>query len=143
MAMTMHVDIVSAEEEIFSGVATFLVAPAAMGEVGISPRHTPLLSPLKAGEVKITLQDGEEQLLFVSGGMLEIQPHVVTILADTAIRAKDLDEAAALEAKARAEDILQDNLNEIDYAKAQIELAEAVAQLHTIQRARKRLGANS
>ena len=141
MAMTMHVEIVSAEEEIFSGTATFLVAPAVMGEVGVAARHTPLLSPLKAGEVKITLQHGEEQSIFVSGGMLEIQPHVVTILADTAIRAKDLDEAAAIAAKERAEDALRDNAGEVDYAQAQIELAEAMAQLHTIQRARKRLGA--
>lgn len=141
MAMTMHVEIVSAEEEIFSGTATFLVAPAVMGEVGVAPRHTPLLSPLKAGEVKITLQDGEEQSIFVSGGMLEIQPHVVTVLADTAIRAKDLDEAAAIAAKERAEDALRDNAGEVDYAQAQMELAEAVAQLHTIKRAKKRLGA--
>ncbi|MDH5183067.1 MAG: F0F1 ATP synthase subunit epsilon, partial [Gammaproteobacteria bacterium] len=109
--------------------------------VGVEARHSPLLSPLKAGEVKITLQHGEEQSIFVSGGMLEIQPHVVTILADTAIRAKDLDEAAAIAAKERAEDALRDNAGEVDYAQAQIELAEAMAQLHTIQRARKRLGA--
>jgi len=141
--MTMHVDIVSAEEEIFSGTATFLVAPAQMGEVGIAPRHTPLLSPLKSGEVKVTLQDGEEQFIFVSGGMLEIQPHVVTILADTAVRAKDLDEAAALEAKERAEDALKDKADEVDYAKAQAELAEAVAQLQTIKKMKKRLGAGS
>lgn len=140
MAMTMHVDIVSAEEEIYSGVATFLVAPAVAGEVGVAPRHTPLLSPLKAGEVKITLQGGEEQSIFVSGGMLEIQPHVVTVLADTAIRAKDLDEAAAIAAKERAEDALRDNAGEVDYAQAQLELAEAVAQLHTIQNVKKRLG---
>ncbi|MBD3609345.1 MAG: F0F1 ATP synthase subunit epsilon [Gammaproteobacteria bacterium] len=140
MAMTMHVDIVSAEEEIFSGTATFLVAPAAMGEVGVAPRHTPLLSPLKPGEVKITLQDGEEQSVFVSGGMLEIQPHVVTVLADTAVRAKDLDEAAAIEAKERAEQALTDKAGEVDYAKAQAELAEAVAQLHTIQKLKKRMG---
>ena len=142
MAMTMHVDIVSAEEAIFSGTATFLVAPAAMGEVGVAPRHTPLLSPLKPGEVKITLQGGEEQSIFVSGGMLEIQPHVVTILADTAVRAKDLDEAAAIAAKERAEDALKDKAGEIDYAQAQRELLEAVAQLQTIQRVKKRMGAN-
>jgi F-type H+-transporting ATPase subunit epsilon len=141
--MTMHVDIVSAEEEIFSDTATFLVAPAQMGEVGVSPRHTPLLSPLKAGEVKVTLQDGEEKLYFVSGGVLEIQPHVVTILADTAVRAKDLDEAAAIEAKERAEDALKDKASEVDYAKAQAELAEAVAQLQTIKKMKKRMGAGS
>ena len=143
MAMTMHVHIVSAEEELFSDTATFLVAPAQMGEVGVAPRHTPLLSPLKAGEVKVTLQDGEEQFIYVSGGMLEIQPHVVTILADTAVRAKDLDEAAAIEAKERAEDALKDKASEIDYAKAQAELAEAVAQLQTIKKMKKRLGAGS
>ena len=142
MAMTMHVDIVSAEEEIYSGVATFLVAPATGGEVGVAPRHTPLLSPLKAGEVKVTLQGGEEQSIFVSGGMLEIQPHVVTVLADTAIRAKDLDEAEAIAAKERAEDALKDKAGEVDYAQAQLELAEAVAQLHTIQNVKKRLGVN-
>ncbi|MBD3669581.1 MAG: F0F1 ATP synthase subunit epsilon [Gammaproteobacteria bacterium] len=143
MAMTMHVDIVSAEEEIFSGTATFLVAPAQMGEVGIAPRHTPLLSPLKPGEVKVTSQDGEEQFVFVSGGMLEVQPHVVTILADTAVRAKDLDEASAIQAKERAEDALKDKASEVDYAKAQAELAEAVAQLHTIQKMKKRMGGGS
>ncbi len=139
MAMTMHVDIVSAEEEIFSGPAEFLVAPAEMGEVGIMPRHTPLLSTLKAGEVKVTTSEGEE-FYYISGGMLEVQPHTVTILSDTAVRAKDLDEAAALEAKARAEQALKDRKSDIDYAKAQAELAEAVAQLHTIQRLRKRMG---
>jgi len=140
MAMTMHVDIVSAEQEIFSGPAEFLLAPAEMGEVGVMPRHTPFLSTLKAGEVKITTGEGEEQYFYVSGGMLEVQPHTVTILSDTALRAKDLDEAAALEAKTRAEQALKDRKSDIDYAKAQAELAEAVAQLHTIQRLRKRMG---
>ncbi|HHL44997.1 MAG TPA: F0F1 ATP synthase subunit epsilon [Gammaproteobacteria bacterium] len=140
MAMTMHVDIVSAEQEIFSGPAEFLLAPAEMGEVGIMPRHTPFLSTLKAGEVKITTGEGEEQYFYVSGGMLEVQPHTVTILSDTALRAKDLDETAALEAKTRAEQALKDRKSDIDYAKAQAELAEAVAQLHTIQRLRKRMG---
>ncbi len=139
MAMTMHVDIVSAEQEIFSGSAEFLVAPAEMGEVGIMPRHTPFLSTLQAGEVKVTTSEGEESY-YISGGMLEVQPHTVTILSDTALRAKDLDEAAALEAKARAEQALKDRKSDIDYAKAQAELAEAVAQLHTIQRLRKRMG---
>ncbi len=140
MAMTMHVDIVSAEQEIFSGPAEFLLAPAEMGEVGIMPRHTPFLSTLQAGEVKVTTTEGEEQYFYVSGGMLEVQPHTVTILSDTALRAKDLDEAAALEAKNRAEQALKDKKSDIDYAKAQAELAEAVAQLHTIQRLRKRMG---
>ncbi len=139
MAMTMHVDIVSAEREIFSGPAEFLVAPAEMGEVGVMPRHAPFLSTLQAGEVKVTTSEGEESY-YISGGMLEVQPHTVTILSDTALRAKDLDEAAALEAKARAEQALKDRKSDIDYAKAQAELAEAVAQLHTIQRLRKRMG---
>ncbi len=139
MAMTMHVDIVSAEREIFSGPAEFLVAPAEMGEVGVMPRHAPFLSTLQAGEVKVTTSEGEESY-YISGGMLEVQPHTVTILSDTALRAKDLDEAAALEAKARAEQALKDRKSDIDYAKAQAELADAVAQLHTIQRLRKRMG---
>ncbi len=140
MAMTMHVDIVSAEQEIFSGSAEFLLAPAEMGEVGIMPRHAPFLSTLQAGEVKVTTSEGEEQFFYVSGGMLEVQPHTVTILSDTALRAKDLDEAAALEAKNRAEQALKDRKSDIDYAKAQAELAEAAAQLQTIQRLRKRMG---
>ncbi len=140
--MTMHVDIVSAEQEIFSGPAEFLLAPAEMGEVGIMPRHAPFLSTLKAGEVKVTTGEGEEQYFYVSGGMLEVQPHTVTILSDTALRAKDLDEAAALEAKKRAEQALKDRKSDIDYAKAQAELAEAAAQLQTIQRLRKRMGAS-
>jgi len=136
MAMTTHVNIVSAEEEIFSGTAEMVFAPAVMGEVGIAPRHTPMLTPLKAGEVR--LQTGkEEQFFYVSGGMLEVQPHVVTVLADTALRAKDLDEASALEAKKRAEAALKDNAGKLDYAKAQSELAEAVAQLRTIEHLRK------
>ena len=136
MAMTTHVNIVSAEEEIFSGTAEMIFAPAIMGEVGIAPRHTPMLTPLKAGEVR--LQTGkEEQFFYVSGGMLEVQPHVVTVLADTALRAKDLDEASALEAKKLAEAALKDNAGKLDYAKAQAELAEAVAQLRTIEHLRK------
>ncbi|OGT20377.1 MAG: F0F1 ATP synthase subunit epsilon [Gammaproteobacteria bacterium RBG_16_57_12] len=137
MAMTVHVDIVSAEEEIFSGPAAMVFAPAAMGEVGILPRHTPLLTQLKPGEVRVVTPGGEEQFYYVSGGMLEVQPHCVTVLADTALRAKDIDEAAALEAKQRAEEALKDRKGDIDYAKAQSELAEAVAKLQTIQRLRK------
>ena len=140
MAMTMHVDIVSAELEIFSGPAQFLLAPAEMGEVGIMPRHAPLLSTLRAGEVKVTTGSGEEEYYYISGGVLEVQPHTVTILSDTAVRAADLDEAAALEAKNRAEQALKDKKSEIDYARAQAELAEAAAQLQTIQRLRKRMG---
>jgi len=137
MAMTFHVDIVSAQAAIFSGSATMVVAPAEMGEVGIAPRHTPMLTRLKPGEVRVQTGDGKEQTFYVSGGMLEVQPHVVTVLSDTALRAKDLDEAAALAAKERAEKLLADNRADIDYAKAQAELADAVAQLRTIQKIRK------
>jgi F-type H+-transporting ATPase subunit epsilon len=140
MAMTMHVNIVSAEQEIFSGTVEQVIAPAKMGEVGIYPRHTQLLTSLKAGEVRVVKQGGEEEFYFVSGGMLEVQPHVVTILADTALRARDLDEAKALEAKSRAEQALQDHQSDVDYATAEAELAEAIAQLQTIQRLRKKLG---
>ena len=137
MAMTLHVDIVSAEEEIFSGTATMVFAPAEMGEVGISPRHTPLLTRLKPGEVRVQ-SDGEEQSFFVSGGMLEVQPHVVTVLADTAIRADSLDEAQAMEAKERAEKMLSDKSADIDYARAQAELAESMAQVSAIRKLREK-----
>ena len=137
MAMTIHVDIVSAEEAIFSGTAEMVVAPAAGGEVGIYPRHAPMLTPLKAGEV-IVRTGGEDKLFFVSGGVLEVQPSVVTVLSDTAIRAKDLDEAKALEAKQRAEDAMKDKKADMDYARAQIELVEAMAQLRTIEKLRKK-----
>jgi F-type H+-transporting ATPase subunit epsilon len=138
MAMTLHVDIVSAEAEIFSGTVTMVFAPAEMGEVGIAPRHAPLLTRLKPGEIRIQQADGTEQSFFVSGGMLEVQPHVVTVLADTAIRAHDLDEAAAVEAKKRAERMLADKHADIDYAKAQAELAQSIAQLHAIQKLRNK-----
>ncbi|MCU7850668.1 MAG: F0F1 ATP synthase subunit epsilon [Candidatus Thiodiazotropha sp. (ex Monitilora ramsayi)] len=138
MAMTIHVDIVSAEGEIFSGLAEMVYAPAVMGEVGIAPRHTPLVTRLKPGEVRVDTGDSKEmQHFYVSGGILEVQPHVVTVLADTAIRATDLDEAAAQEAKRRAEDAMADRSAEFEYAKAQAELAEAVAQLRAIERIRK------
>ncbi|MBZ0094160.1 MAG: F0F1 ATP synthase subunit epsilon [Sulfuricella sp.] len=138
MAMTMHVDVVSAERSLFSGVVEFLVAPAAMGEVGIYPRHAPLITRIKAGSVRLKLPDrDEEELIYVSGGLLEVQPSVVTILADTAVRGRDLDEVKALEAKQRAEEAMRDRTAAIDYAQAQAELAEAVAQLHAIQRLRK------
>jgi F-type H+-transporting ATPase subunit epsilon len=138
MAMTLHVDIVSAEAEIFSGTVTMVFAPAEMGEVGIAPRHAPLLTRLKPGEIRIQQADGAEQSFFVSGGMLEVQPHVVTVLADTAIRAHDLDEAAAVEAKERAERMLADKHADIDYAKAQAELAQSIAQLRAIQKLRNK-----
>lgn len=136
MAMTIHVDIVSAEADIFSGLAEMVFAPAVMGEVGIAPRHAPLLSPLAPGEVRIKNADKEE-MFYVSGGILEIQPHKVTVLADTALRANDLDEAAALEAKQRAEKLLADQQESVDYARAQAELAEAIAQLKVIEHLRK------
>ena len=138
MPITMHVDIVSAEAEIYSGTATMVFAPAEMGEVGIAPRHTPLLTRMKPGEVRVQDDDGEEKSFYVSGGMLEVQPHVVTVLADTAIRADSLDEAQALEAKERAEKMLADKTADIDYAKAQAELAESIAQLSTIRKIREK-----
>jgi len=138
MAMTMHVDIVSAEVEIYSGTITELYAPAEMGEVGIMPRHAPLLTKMKPGEVRIVDQQGEEQSFFVNGGILEVQPHVVTILSDTAMRAADLDEAAAMEVKAKAEAAMADKKTDYDYARAKAELIEAVAQIETINRLRKR-----
>jgi F-type H+-transporting ATPase subunit epsilon len=138
MSMTLHVDIVSAEAEIFSGTVTMVFAPAEMGEVGIAPRHAPMLTKLKPGEVRVQTQEGEEQSFFVSGGLLEVQPHVVTVLADTAIRAHDLDEAAALEAKERAEQLLSDKQADIDYARAQAELAESMAQLAAIRKLREK-----
>lgn len=138
MAMTIHVDIVSAETEIFSGQANMVFAPAEMGEVGIAPRHTPLLTRLKPGEVRVQLEGKDEQFFYVSGGMLEVQPHVVTVLADTAMRARDIDEAAAIKAKELAEQAMADRKSDFDYAKAQAEFAEAVAQLRTIQKIREK-----
>lgn len=138
--MTIHVDIVSAEAEIFSGPAEMVFAPAEMGELGILPRHAPLLTKLRAGEVRLKIPDGGEEFFYVSGGMLEVQPHTVTVLSDTALRAHDIDEAAALEAKQRAEQRLKDRKGDIDYARAEAELAEAVAQIRAVQSLRKKLG---
>ncbi len=141
MAMTMHVDIVSAETELFSGRAEMVLAPAAQGEVGILPGHAPLVSRLRPGTVEVRKPDGGGVLEFyVSGGMLEIQPHCVTVLSDTAQRAEDLDEAAALEAKAHAERVLADHQADIDEAAARAELAQAAAQLRAIQRLRRQIG---
>ena len=140
MTMTVHVDIVSAEKEIFSGLAEMIFAPAELGEVGISPRHAPLITRLKPGEVRVKVNDKEIYPFYVSGGMLEIQPHLVTILADTAIRAKDIDEASALEAKAKAEEALADKSGKIDFALAQAQLTAAVTQLRTLDKFRKRGG---
>lgn len=140
MVMTVHVDIVSAEKEIFSGTAEMVFAPAELGEVGITPRHAPFITRLKPGEVRVKVSETESFPFYVSGGMLEVQPHLVTVLADTAIRAKDIDEAAAIEAKARAEEALSDKSGKIDYATAQAQLAEAIMQLRTLDRLRKRGG---
>jgi F-type H+-transporting ATPase subunit epsilon len=138
MVMTVHVDIVSAEKEIFSGLAEMVFAPAELGEVGISPRHAPFITRLKPGEVRVKVSETESYPFYVSGGMLEVQPHLVTVLADTAIRAKDIDEAAAIEAKAKAEEALADKSGKIDYATAQAQLAQAIMQLRTLDRLRKR-----
>jgi len=137
--MTLHVDIVSAEKEIYSGTAEMVFAPLVTGEVGILPRHAPLLARMKPGEVRVKTAT-EELFFYVSGGMLEVQPHVVTVLADTAARAKDLDEAAAIKAKERAEEAMKNRQADIDYAKAQAELAEAVAQLRAIRKLREKTG---
>ncbi len=137
MASTIQIDVVSAEESIFSGEAAFIVAPALMGEVGIYPRHTPMLTTIKPGALRIQLPSGEEQLIFISGGLLEVQPGLVTVLADTAIRGADLDEAKALEVKRVAEETLKSNSSEVNYAAAQVELAEAMAQLQAIAKLRK------
>jgi F-type H+-transporting ATPase subunit epsilon len=139
MANTIHVDVVSAEEQIFSGEAEFVVLPGEAGELGIYPRHTPLITRIKPGTVRIKVanQDAEE-LVFVAGGILEIQPGVVTVLADTAIRGHDLDEAKALEAKRMAEEAMQNKTSKLEIAKAQSELAEAMAQIQAIQKLRRK-----
>ena len=134
----MHLDIVSAEEEIFSGNVKNIIASAIMGEVGIYPKHTPMITPLKPGEVKIITEEHEEKLFFISGGVIEVQPDIVTVLADTAIRGKDLDEAKAIESKKRAEEALADKSDNIDAAKALAELAQAAAQLKMIDAMRKK-----
>ena len=137
---TINVDIVSAEGEIYSGVATMVFVPASQGELGIAPRHAPLLTTLKPGEVRVQTPDGEEHGFYVGGGALEIQPQRVTVLADTALRARDLDEAAVLAAKQRAEEALRDRAELISIAEAQAELARAVAQLRLLERLRKLRG---
>ena len=140
MAMITHLDIVSAEKAIWSGQATMIFAPGEMGELGIAPRHTPLLTRLKPGEVRVRNQQGEDESFFISGGILEVQPHVVTILADTAIRAGDLDEAAAIEAQQHAADSMANRHSEMDFARAKVELAEAAAMVETIKKIRSRRG---
>ncbi len=140
MAMTMHVDVVSAEELIYSGTAEFVSVPAEVGEIGILPRHAPLLTRIRPGAVRIRLANSTEDdvILFVSGGMLEIQPHVVTVLADTAIRGADIDEAKALDAMRHAEEALKNQASAIDFARAQAELAEAIAKLGVVDKLKKR-----
>ena len=138
MASTIQVEIVSAEKELFSGEATMVFAPAVQGEVGIAPRHTPLLTPLNAGDVRVRTEDGHEEIIYVSGGMLEVQPHLITVLSDTAQRAEDIDEAAALKAKEDAERALQDRQADVDEARARAELIQAAAQLAAIRKLRQR-----
>lgn len=138
MANTVHIDVVSAEASIFSGEAEFVVAPASAGEVGIYPNHAPMITTIKPGALRIKqTNEAEETLIFISGGLLEVQPGVVTVLADTAVRGHDLDEAKAIAAKEAAEEALKNRTSDIDYATAPAELSEAVAQIQTIERLRK------
>lgn len=140
MANLLKVDIVSAEEEIWSGEGVMVFAPAAMGEIGIAPQHAPLLTRLKAGEVRVQQESGEEQFFYVSGGLLEVQGHIVTVLSDTALRAKDLDESKALDAQKRAEQALADRSSDMELAQAKAELIQAAAQLRAIQKLRAKGG---
>jgi len=139
MAITTHLDIVSAEQEIFSGVVEMVVATGELGEVGIIPGHAPLLTVLKPGEIRVTLPGGAQEVYYVSGGMLEVQPYYVTVLADAVERADNLDEAAAIAAKERAEEAIANKGAELDYSVATAELARAVAQIRAIQKVRKNL----
>ena len=138
MANIFHVDVVSAEEQIFSGEATFVALPGEAGELGIYPKHTPLITRIRPGAVRIQTTGGNEEFVFVAGGILEVQPNGVTVLADTAIRGGDLDEAKAQEAKRQAEELMQNQDSQIDYAKAQAELAAAIAQLAAIHKLRSK-----
>ncbi len=140
MAMTVHCDIVSAEEEIFSGLVEMVIAAGTEGDVGIAYGHAPLLTSLQPGPIRVIKQDGEEEVYYVSGGYLEVQSYHVSVLADTALRAADMDEAAALEAKREAEQALNNQSGDFDYSRAATQLAEAAAQLRTIQAMRKKLG---
>ena len=142
MAMTLHCDIVSAEAAIFSGLVEMVVAHGTLGDLGINYGHAPLLTALEPGPVRVKLQSGEEQVYYVSGGFLEVQPNLISILADTAVRASDIDEAAALEAQREAQHQLANNTGDIDYGRAAAQLAAAAAQLRTIQQIRKKLGSN-
>ena len=138
MASTIRVEIVSAEEDVWSGEGTMVFAPAEMGEIGIAPQHAPLLTRLKPGEIRVQQGSGEEQFFYVSGGLLEVQGHLITVLSDTAVRAKDLDEAAALEAQRRAEQALADRSGDMELAKAKAELVQAAAQLRALQKLRRK-----
>jgi len=139
MSSTIQCDIVSAQKEIFSGPVTMLVAAGTTGELGIFPRHAPLMTTLKAGPVRVVLPDGEEMLFFVAGGILEVMPHLITVLADTAMRADDLDEVAATKAREEAERELRDRTSEMEIAQAMARLAEAMAQLRALEQLRKKL----
>lgn len=139
MSKTIRCDIVSAHEEIYSGDAAMVFATGTVGELGISPRHAPLITQLKPGPVRVQQADGEEAFFFVGGGILEVQPHMITVLADTAVRADDLDEAAAISAKEEAERELQDRTGDMEVAEAQAKLAEAIAQLQALESLRKKL----
>jgi F-type H+-transporting ATPase subunit epsilon len=138
MANTIHVDVVSAEENVFSGEATFVTLPGENGELGILPRHTPLITRIKPGAVEITKADGSTEVVAVAGGLLEVQPHAVTVLADTAVRGKDVDEAKANDAKARAEEAMKNAKNDIDFAAAQSEFAMMAAQIAALSKLRKK-----
>lgn len=137
--VTLRLDIVSAEQAIFSGQAEMVFATGLLGELGIAPGHTPLLTALKPGNIRALLPDQKEEVFYVSGGMLEVQPYIVTVLADTALRAGDIDEAAALEAKERAEKLLEEKATDVDIARASAELAEAVAQIQAVRKLKKNL----
>jgi len=138
MANTVHIDVVSAEASIFAGEAEFIVVPASAGEVGIYPHHAPMVTTIKPGALRIKMaENAEETLIFISGGLLEVQPGLITVLADTAVRGHDLDEAKAIAAKAAAEEAMKNRTSDMDYAKAQAELSEAVAQIQAIERLRK------
>ena len=139
MAMTVHTDIVSAEQEIFSGLAELVVVTGSQGEIGIKPGHAPLLTSIKPGQIRIVKPGGAEELYYVGGGHLEVQPNLVTILASTATRAGDLDEAAALEAKQHAEELLAGKAGEFEYAEAAAELARAVAKIQAIRKLRQQI----
>ncbi|MCL6268578.1 F0F1 ATP synthase subunit epsilon [Sansalvadorimonas sp. 2012CJ34-2] len=140
MAVSVHCDIVSAEDDIFSGLVEMIVATGTEGDLGIAPGHTPLITGLNPGPIRLIKQGGEEEIYYLSGGFLEVQPNQVKVLADTALRARDMNEAAAEEAKKQAEQALANQQGEFDYSRAATQLAEAVAQLRTLQAIRKKLG---